>query len=409
MTSVKKLYITLILVLLVAAEYPLYSQVCNGEIVKFQETFGNGTARASLPTGRTNYIYNGTSALADGDYALYKTTQAKPEWHNSPDHTGGTDGRMMVTNASFPPGEFYRDTVFGLSSTSTFAVYFYAMNVNTVGTCSPNPILPQLQLVVESYNTDGTFTQISSMVSSSLPQTTTPTWVKISGQFFLPIDVTAVRYRIINNSTGGCGNDLAIDDITFSQCDPVALPLSGFALRAALGGNAAKLTWSTLSENNTDKFVVQRSVDNKSWKDIATVNAAGQSNAPKQYTASDDHPYLPVCFYRITSVDVNGQLNYSNTAFVQSKDEADAKQPSAYPNPFSNTLTIEMFADEYSPIFLRMYDLTGRLAKSVPWTLRAGANSIAVSGLDNLPSGIYFLEIVNPGNTVLYKTKMLKQ
>ncbi len=208
------------------------AQTCGGEVVKFQETFGTGTTKAPLAAGRTNYHYNGASALADGDYTLSSSSQAKPEWHISPDHTGDLNGRMMVTNASYTPGEFYRDTVYGVSSVSTYNIYFYAMNVNTVGTCSPNPILPRLQLVVESYNFDGTFTEIYSLISDALPQTTNPTWVKISGQFYLPIACTAVRYRIINNSTGGCGNDLAIDDITFSQCNPTILPVSGLALKA---------------------------------------------------------------------------------------------------------------------------------------------------------------------------------
>jgi hypothetical protein len=201
------------------------AQTCNGEVQKFKETFGTGTARAPLAAGRTNYVYKGSGSLADGDYTLSKSTQGRSEWHNAPDHTGDVNGMMMVTNASYAAGEFYRDTVFGVSSVSTYNIYFYAMNVNTVGTCSPNPILPKLQLVVESYNFDRSFTQIYSMSSDFLPQTSTPTWVKISGQFYLPTACTAVRYRIINNSTGGCGNDVAIDDITFSQCNPVILPI----------------------------------------------------------------------------------------------------------------------------------------------------------------------------------------
>lgn len=219
------------LVLLLALIDGISAQTCGGEIVRFRETFGTGTARAPLATGRTNYNYNGTGSLNDGDYTLYRSTQAKPEWHNATDHTGDLNGRMMVTNASYAPGEFYRDTVYGVSSVSTYNIYFYAMNVNTVGTCAPNPILPGLQVIVESYNFDGTFTEIYTLSSPLLPQTNSPTWVLISGQFYLPTACTAVRYRIINNSTGGCGNDLAIDDITFSQCNPTLLPIDNLAGR----------------------------------------------------------------------------------------------------------------------------------------------------------------------------------
>ena len=189
----KPICFILLLTALMASHEAARAQACAGEVIQFRETFGSGTTSAALAGGRTNYNYNGATSLADGDYELSNSTQSKPEWHNAPDHTGNTNGRMMVTNASYTPGEFYRDTVYGLSSTSTYTVYLYAMNVNTPGTCSPNPILPRLQLIVESYNADGSFTQLSSMVSADIPQSATPTWVMISGTIYLPVSVTAVR------------------------------------------------------------------------------------------------------------------------------------------------------------------------------------------------------------------------
>jgi hypothetical protein len=303
------------------------SQTCGGEVVKFKETFGTGTAKASLAAGRTNYIYNGTSALADGDYVLSKSSQGKPEWHNSTDHTGDVNGMMMVTNASYTPGEFYRDTVFGVSSVSTYNIYFYAMNVNTVGTCSPNPILPKLQLIVESYNFDGSFTQIYSMSSDFLPQTTNPTWVKISGQFYLPTACTAVRYRIINNSTGGCGNDLAIDDITFSQCNPALLAIHDSKIKR---------------ENNTSSSV--------------------------------QHAQLK-----------------------------------SYPNPFTSTLNIDIESDHALGATVNVFNVDGKIIYSGLRNVRKGENTIRLTGLDNYPSGMYFINFVDVNGVVISKGKALKK
>jgi hypothetical protein len=406
-TNAMKIFFTLpFIIALALAGNNIYAQTCNGELMKFQETFGTGN-RAELAYGRTNYHYNGSTALTDGDYTLLKTTQAKPEWHISGDHTGDVNGRMMVTNASFAPGEFYRDTVYGVSSVSTYNIYFYAMNVNTVGTCSPNPILPQLQLIVESYNFDGTFTQIYSMVSTSLPQTTTPTWVKVSGQFYLPTECTAVRYRIINNSTGGCGNDLAIDDITFSQCLPVILPVSGLTLKGASNGQSAALSWSTLSEINTDKFTIEKSNDEKVWKAIATVKAAGQSSTRKEYTFQDNNPYA-LNFYRIVSVDENGQSIYSNRIVIRSV-ASDGGQMTAYPNPFTSVLKIEMISEKNQYVSLRMFDINGKLVRSIPWLLKAGINSFSIDGVSNLTPGMYFINATDMSRVVLCKTKVLKQ
>ena len=378
------------------------AQTCSGEVVKFTETFGAGNGKTSLPAGRTNYNYNGSGSLTDGDYVLNKSSQARPEWHDSRDHTGDNKGRMMITNASYAAGEFYRDTVYGVSSVSTYNIYFYAMNVNTVGTCSPDPILPRLQLIVESYNFDGSFTQIYSLVSDPLPQTSSPTWVKISGQFYLPTACTAVRYRIINNSTGGCGNDLAIDDITFSQCNPVLLPVSGLTLKA----EDNKLSWHTLTEKNTDKFLVEKSSDNVNWNVIGTVKATGNSDTRKNYSYTDKVS-SPKSFYRIVSVDNDGKLYYSNVAVV--KLESPAGKLTVCPNPANNFFNISIKVEQAENVSIRIVDFSGRIVKTIPWVVKNGDNSIRVPGIENINKGMYFVTVANAEGVLIGKSSLVKQ
>lgn len=396
----KKIYAIIVFIGSIVANAD--AQTCSGEVVKFKETFGTGNNKASLPAGRTNYNYNGTGSLADGDYVLSKSSQGRPEWHNSTDHTGDAKGRMMITNASYAAGEFYRDTVYGVSSVSTYNIYFYAMNVNTVGTCSPNPILPRLQLIVESYNFDGSFTQIYSLVSDPLPQTSSPAWVKISGQFYLPTECTAVRYRIINNSTGGCGNDLAIDDITFSQCNPTLLPVSGLTLKA----EDNKLSWYTLTEKDTDKFLVEKSSDNINWNAIGSVRATGNSDSKKTYSYIDKVP-SPKSFYRIVSVDNDGKLYYSNVAVVKA-----GSQPgklAVYPNPANNFFNLSLKAEQTENVSIRIIDFSGKVVKTIPWTVKNGDNSIRITGIENINKGMYFVTVVNAEGVLIGKSSLVKQ
>ena len=384
-----------------------HAQTCGGELVKFRETFGSGATKSALATGRTNYNYNGTGSLTDGDYVLSTSTQAKPEWHIASDHTGGLNGRMMVTNASYAPGEFYRDTVYDVSSVSTYNIYFYAMNVNTVGTCAPNPILPRLQVVVESYNFDGTFTEIYTLTSDLLTQASTPTWVRISGQFYLPTACTAVRYRIINNSTGGCGNDLAIDDITFAQCNPTLLPVNGLTLKAAKENNANKLSWSTLTEINTDRFLIEKSTDNKTWKGIGMVKASGESHTRKEYSFTDRAPDLN-CTYRIVSVDNDGSAFYSNVINIKVSAGANSHL-SAYPNPFVDRLNLDMNVKQPQMASIRIFDCSGKMLKVIPWLLKAGENMHTISGLSAIGgAGMYLITVTDTNGVVLGRIKSIK-
>lgn len=383
-----------------------HAQTCNGEVVQFRETFGTGTTSAALAPGRTNYHYNGTTSLADGDYELSNTSQSKPEWHNGPDHTGDLNGRMMVTNASYTPGEFYRDTVYGLSSTSTYAVYLYAMNVNTVGTCSPNPILPRLQLVVESYNPDGSFTELSSMVSADIPQSASPTWVRISGTYYLPVSVTAVRYRIINSATGGCGNDVAIDDITFSQCAPSLLPLTNFELKGKNDNNVVSLDWSARHDNEIVAFELEKSVDGRSWSMLRRVDASASFNTLHRY-ADKDNLLSQTGFHRVAAVNVAGAKTYSNVIRV-APNAADANIL-AYPNPCENTLNVQVSSADSKPgSMLRVFDMKGKLQKSLPLNIREGMNSVQINMAD-IAKGMYFTSISDRDGNVISHTRIIRK
>jgi hypothetical protein len=391
----------------------VHAQSCTGETVKFKETFGTGNSAASLSSTQTSYTYS-TSDLADGEYRLSKTTQGRPEWFNSTDHTGDSKGRMMVINASYAAGEFYRDTIQNLTANAFYTVYLYAMNVNTMGTCSPNPLLPKLQFIIDvSTNGGSSFTQLISFTSAYLPQTATATWVKVGGNFALPANVNTVRYRVINNSTGGCGNDVAIDDITFSQCTAVSgigsLPVTGLALTASQKGSDAQLDWTTLAEINSDHFEIEKSVDGVNWNTIATAKAAGNSAATSYYSYTDKNIASGNLFYRLKEVDIDGKFMYSSVVTMKAASAAGASvKVTAYPNPFVSSVGLELTDNNNETVFVRMMDQQGRIVKQQSWNVKKGYNSASLTDLQRLSPGIYFMSISNASGESIYTSKLIK-
>lgn len=397
----------LFLVIVMVAFKKLSAQSCTGEIVHFRETFGSGTGNAPLSAGRTNYLYKASGSLSDGDYKLSNNSQGRPEWHSSADHTGNTNGRMMITNASYTPGEFYRDTVFVLNPNSFYSVFLYVMNLNQPSTCGTSAILPKLEFVVESYNQlSGTFTHLITFTSGFFERTATPTWVLTGGYFSLPSNVTAVRYRIINNSTGGCGNDLAIDDITFAQCPSLALPVSGLKMNSTYKDGKVEINWSTAQETDTDHFRVEKSVNGKSWDALSVVKAAGNSRSEKHYRVEDNLPYQPITYYRILQVDADGKFTYSSTEIVRASSSENSM--SAYPNPFAAGIKLSVNSDTERPAMIRVTDINGRLVKTLPWHLKRGPNVRAMPDLDGMNKGVYFAEISGLDGTHIAKTKLVK-
>ncbi len=201
-----------------------YSQLgfCNGSKGDpiFFENFGSGTNFGPpLPIGTTSYNYISGSP-EDGFYTLYYRTNANPNWHNAPDHTpdseiDGTDGKSLIVNASFTAGEFYKRTVSNLCVNTDFEFTAWVMNIAKASDCQGNTI-PN-DITFEIWNASETIL-LKSGITGPILSTNTPIWQQFGLTFTTLPGETSVILKMKNNGVGGCGNDLAIDDITFRSC-----------------------------------------------------------------------------------------------------------------------------------------------------------------------------------------------
>lgn len=202
----------------------------------FKEDFGTGIGSASLPAGLTNYVYNGGTGLVDGQYAVSNNPVGlQGGWHNTGDFTvGDTDGRMLVVNASSEPGEFYKTTVSGLCENSYYSFSAQLMNILTeTGYCPTTHIGLPINVIFQVEDLSGNI--IGRTSTGDLASTPTPQWNEYSFGFYIPDNLTSVNVILINNYQGGCGNDLAIDDITFSPCGPDVTVSTDFTFPACYG------------------------------------------------------------------------------------------------------------------------------------------------------------------------------
>jgi gliding motility-associated-like protein len=198
------------------------AQLCQGSLGDpiINLTFGNGSnPGAPIAAAGTSYQYVSGDCPNDGYYAVRNTTNAcfGNSWHSlNADHTGDFGGYFMLVNASFQPGVFYLDTVRGLCGSTTYEFAAWVINVLLPASCNSSGIQPNLTFSIEK--TDGTLLQ--SFNTNNISSSSTPSWKQYGFFFTTPTSVSDVVLRIINNAPGGCGNDLALDDITFRPCGP---------------------------------------------------------------------------------------------------------------------------------------------------------------------------------------------
>ena len=135
-----------------------------------------------------------------------------------------------------------------------------------------------------------------------------------------------------------------------------ALPVSLRDFTALKQESTTLLSWITTSENNSDHFVIERSVDGKNWISIGKVTAFGSPSQEQKYNTTDNLPESGVNYYRLKMVDLDGSFSYSQIRSVHFPEFAWAKM---YPNPVSHNLHISIRNKQVRK--LRLIDTSGKI------------------------------------------------
>jgi hypothetical protein len=192
--------------------------------ILYTETFGTGANSTTLPgaTSSTEYTGSTTQPLPNDRFML--TTNANNgdngRWINLQDHTTGS-GRMMVVNADADNKVFFKDAVGALCPGQQYSMFFYAAfignsNYSTVCDAFGGFRYPKVMMTIRDAVTGLVITQISTADISST------SWNQYGLKWVMPSGFTnGVIFELSNDALGGCGNDIAIDDIQFGSCDPM--------------------------------------------------------------------------------------------------------------------------------------------------------------------------------------------
>ncbi len=318
----------MLLFLLFAIEHITVAQICTGSLgdpvinINFGSGFNPGPAlNAKLP----NLLYQPNDCPLDGYYTIINNTSNcfGGSWHNVlSDHTGNSNGYMMLINASLNSGDFYIDTVDGLCSGTTYEFAAWVLNVLKSSACNSQGISPNLTFQIES----GTGVVLGTYKTGDIPQSNSPAWKQYGLFFTTPPNAQAVILRITNNAPGGCGNDLAIDDITFRPCGP----LINASVAAVNGANACEGDTTSFALKSVlsagyiiPAFQWQLSTDNGlNWSDIPGANSQTYIRKPTaagtylyRVTASETGNITRVnCRVASNNITVNVYTNPATTA-----------------------------------------------------------------------------------------------
>jgi len=305
--------------------------------VFYSETFGTGATEASLPAspgGTTTYTGSNTQPLAIDRYMLATNANMgdNTKFISLADHTDGT-GRMMIVNADATDKVFYAGILGALCANQQYSLSFYAAFIGnpaykTICDGFGGFKYPKVKMRVK----DGTTGLVIAEISTA--DITATSWNQYGMKWVMPAGYSNITFELINDGQGGCGNDIALDDIQFGTCDAAPM-VSVSAVSAGCIGTGATLS-TTLSDASvipgTKEYQWQVSNDNVTYTNISSATTSTFSIA--SVSAGDVNKY-----YRIL-VAATGNMSSENCRYASPGFLLTAKTSSTAPTVITKSKTI---------------------------------------------------------------------
>ncbi len=174
------------------------------------------------------------------------------------------------------------------------------------------------------------------------------------------------------------------------------LPVELVSFTGTVSGMNADLHWSTATEINNSGFEVQRR-QTADWAKVGFVAGAGTSNAPRNYSYTDNNLTAGSYSYRLKQIDNNGAFTYGTTVEVaiRSAPQAFALLQN-YPNPFNPSTVIQYSLMQAAQVSLKVYNMLGQeVATLVNAHQEAGVYAVPFNATKalSLSSGVYIYRL----------------
>ena len=152
------------------------------------------------------------------------------------------------------------------------------------------------------------------------------------------------------------------------------------------------LTWSTAFEEDSQLFLIEKSVDGTTFESIGNVDAAGKSKAIKNYNFLDIMTKTDRAYYRLKQVDTDGSFSYSDILTVNRKFKNNfiVTRMSAIATQTTFELTLDSFVE--GAMSYTVASIKGEVLLEESLMLENGLNEISID-LKDQKEGIYKLSL----------------
>lgn len=184
------------------------------------------------------------------------------------------------------------------------------------------------------------------------------------------------------------------------------LPIELLEQYVACEGGRVRLDWTTAMERDCEHFVVERSWDAMTWESVGTIDCAGNSLVPLNYSFAEPEASPLFRYYRLKQVDIDGST--SDLPVLAASPCVEGRSIHAWPSPVNGTLNIDLsqaLSGLEQGLVLELFDASGR---SVLYERLDGQASIHFE-MSNLSPGSYAIVLRDVDGAALGRCRVIKQ
>lgn len=285
-------------------------------------------------------------------------------------------------------GECAQTTITGLTAGTTYTLYFCGACFGT-GTSIYNqgPSLPRISVVG------------SASVTVNIPMTAS-TWYRYQLVFVANAATMTLRCDHLTGSVSYASLD-GFSLNPSAPCGPIVLPIElvSFGHSYDKVKKQTQLFWTTSMEKNVKHFIIEKSYDAIHFITAGIVEPyTTESNSLKNYQFKDDNTTdKGIVYYRLQSLDKDGEKTFSNIIDVEITDAKDDLK--VYPNPVSSEVSVSYYSETGQLNQVSCYNSLGQLVFSKEFQSEETGVQVRMIDVSLLPTGIYKILISNQAKT----------
>lgn len=366
----------------------------NGNVTVIKSLFEDNEVDASANAGAALYVENGNVKVVDCLFDNNKTYTSSTLYGGTIFIGGGVFriARSIISNHTKTGGS-------GVSRGAGIAIYGSA--IVTIDTCLFESNQGHTTRGVDFYNRNGTVTINDTQFNSASNQIGCHTG---SG-------TTTISYSGSPNSNGSYQTGLSFVNNTVHRSAPdltdllpeylgdcsstitiLAVDLASFT--ADCKNENVSVQWATLTEENNDYFILEKSQDGDYFEEIAIADGAGSSSELQNYSISDRKSNSQPVYYRLSQVDFDGERTVFPVIVLDQNCGNEEMPIELMANLSSNTILVHYDLEKSAHTVLNLIDISGKIVFTENVLLSKNKRVYQSNEFGSLQNGMYFIQLI---------------